>query len=183
MRFRPVRLGMFAVALISLFPYASQAQSPVQQKTWFITGAAGVAAGSVGDDTNASLVITGAAAYPLTPEIVAEGELGHVLDLAPDAANLDESLTTVHGSLLYLFNTSYKLTPYVAGGLGLGKLSISTPAGDASRNEFGVNVGAGVMYPLGNATSLRGDFRVFKHIDNFPTVWRFTGGIVVRIGT
>jgi hypothetical protein len=25
--------------------------------------------------------------------------------------------------------------------------------------------------------------RVFKHIDNVPTVWRFTGGVSIRIGT
>src|SRR5689334_24133805 len=134
MRFGPVRLGMFAAVLMSLFPYAAQAQSPIQQKTWLVTGAAGVAAGSVDDDSNASLVISGAAAYPVNAEIVVEGELGHVLDLAPDSAAVDESMTTVHGSLLYLFNTSYKLTPYVAGGLGVGKLSIKTPAVDASRN-------------------------------------------------
>ena len=179
MRFGPVRLGMFAALVLSLFPYVAQAQSPVAQNTWFVTGSAGVA---VDDDGNASLVVAGAAAYPVTPQVVIEGELGHVLDLAPDAPDVDASLTTVHGSLLYLFNTSYKLTPYVAGGLGVAKLAIDTPLGNASRNEFGINLGAGVMYPLSSGTSLRGDFRYFKHIDEFPTVWRFMGGIAVRIG-
>jgi opacity protein-like surface antigen len=84
---------------------------------------------------------------------------------------------------LYLFNTSYRLTPYVAAGLGAAKYSVNTPAGDASATEFGVNLGAGVLYPLGSGTSVRGDFRYFKHIDNLPTVWRFMGGLSIRIGS
>lgn len=179
MRFGLVRPGMVAVVLMLLSPCAAWAQSPVQQKTWFVTGSAGVA---VDSDSNASLVVSGAAAYPVTKELVIEGELGHVLDLAPDDPDVDASVTTAHGSLLYLFNTDFKLTPYVAAGMGVAKLSIDTPAGDGSRNEFGVNVGAGVMYPVSRGLAVRGDFRVFKHIDEFPTIWRFTGGLAVRIG-
>jgi hypothetical protein len=155
-------------------------ESPVQPKTWFVTGAAGVGFDS---DADASFVVSGAAAYPITQKIAIEGELGHALDLAPDDAGVDASLTTVHGNLLYLFNTAYKLTPYVAGGLGMAKYSVNTPAGDASANEFGINLGAGVLYPLSSGTSVRGDFRYFKHIDDLPTLWRFTGGISIRIGS
>jgi opacity protein-like surface antigen len=165
---------------MALFPFAAHAQSPITPKTWFVTGEAGV---GVDNDGDASLAVAGAAAYPVTAQIAIEGELGHVLDLAPDDAAVDTSMTTVHGSLLYLFNTSYKLTPYVAAGLGLAKLSVNTPVVDVSATEFGINLGAGVLYPLSSGTSLRGDFRYFKHIDNLPTVWRFTGGLSVRIGS
>ena len=53
----------------------------------------------------------------------------------------------------------------------------------ASQTEFGFNLGAGVTYPIGRATYFRGDFRYFKHIDDVPSIWRFTGGIAVRIGS
>ena len=58
-----------------------------------------------------------------------------------------------------------------------------TPAGDASATEFGINLGGGVLYPLAGGASIRGDFRYFKHIDNLPTLYRFTGGIAFRIGS
>ena len=77
------------------------------------------------------------------------------------------------------------LTPYLAGGIGVGNYSVSVQAlpSDFSTTEFGFNLGGGVMYPFSNATSFRGDFRFFKHIDNVPSVWRFTAGISVRIGS
>jgi hypothetical protein len=180
MRFGTVRLVALAALLLSSFPDIAGAQAPLQRGTWLASGAAGVA---VDPDGNASFVVDVAAALPLNSQIALEGELGHVLDLAPDESTVDASVTTAHGNLLYLFNTSYVLTPYVTGGLGVGKFSVNTPAGDASRNEFGFNLGAGVFYPLAGGASIRGDFRYFKHIDDLPSVWRFTGGIAVRIGS
>lgn len=180
MRFGTVRLVALAVFLISSFPHVADAQAPLQKGTWIASGGAGVA---VDPDGNASFVVDVAAAFPLNGRVALEGELGHVLDLAPDESAVDTSITTAHGNLLYLFNTSYVLTPYVTGGLGIGKFSVNTPVGDASRNEFGFNLGAGVFYPLAGGTSIRGDFRYFKHIDDLPSVWRFTGGIAVRIGS
>jgi opacity protein-like surface antigen len=179
MRFGTVRLVMLAAFLISSFPTFAHAQAALQKGTWLASGGAGLALDS---DANASFAVNVAAAFPLNAQLAVEGELGHVLDLAPDDANVDASMTTAHGNVLYLFNTSYVLSPYVTGGLGVGKFSVNTPAGDGSRNEFGFNLGAGVFYPLSSGTSIRGDFRYFKHIDDLPSVWRFTGGVVVRIG-
>jgi opacity protein-like surface antigen len=180
MRFGTVRLMALAALLISSFPNIAHAQAALQKGTWIASGAAGLALDS---DANASFAVDVAAAFPLNARLAVEGELGHVLDLAPDNSAVDASMTTAHGNLLYLFNTSYVLSPYVTGGLGVGKFSVSTPAGDASQNEFGFNLGAGVLYPLAGGASIRGDFRYFKHIDDLPTVWRFTGGIAVRIGS
>jgi opacity protein-like surface antigen len=180
MRFGSVRLGFLAALLISLFPYVAHAQTTFQDGTWLASGAAGLALDA---DADASFAVDVAAAFPITTQFAVEGELGHVLDLAPDDSLLDTSFTTAHGDLLYLFNTSYKLTPYVAAGLGVGKFSVDTPAGDASATEFGINLGGGVLYPLAGGASIRGDFRYFKHIDNLPTLYRFTGGIAFRIGS
>ena len=169
-----------ALAALLLVPAAARAQSALPPETWLVTGLAGVA---IDDDGNASLTIAGAAGYPLTDTLAIEGELGHVLDMAPDTPGADISLTTVHGNLLYLFDTSYVLTPYLTAGLGVGKLSVDAPPVSGSRTEFGFNLGGGVLYPLNNGVSVRGDFRFFKHIDDVPSVWRIAGGISVRIGS
>ena len=180
MRFGTVRLGLLAALLVSLVPHIAHAQTPFQDGTWLASGAAGIAFDPDGD---ASFVVDVGAAFPLSDQFALEGELGHVLDLAPDNSEIDASVTTAHGSLLYLVNTSYKLTPYLGAGLGVGKFAVNTPAGEGSATEFGFNLGAGVLYPLSGGASVRGDFRYFKHIDNLPSVWRITGGIAVRIGS
>ena len=180
MRFGTVRLAALAAFLISAFPNIAHAQAPLQKGTWLASGGAGLALDS---DANASFAVNVAAAFPLTTTIALEGELGHVLDLVPDDADVDASMTTAHANLLYLFDTSYVLTPYLTGGLGVAKFSMNRPEGEDNATEFGFNLGAGVLYPLAGGASIRGDFRYFKHIDNLPTIWRFTGGIAVRLGS
>jgi hypothetical protein len=182
MRSRLIHTGVLAALLVALIPHLAQAQTALQPQTWVISGMAGAA---VVPDASNSMTIAGAAAYPLTSQVAIEGELGHVLDISPDTAAVDTSVTTVHGSALYLIDTDYVLTPYVAAGLGAGKYAINTKmgGGDFSTTEFGFNLGGGVFYPLGGATLLRGDIRFFKHIDNVPSVWRLAAGVSVRLGS
>ncbi|MGH9240328.1 MAG: outer membrane beta-barrel protein [Vicinamibacterales bacterium] len=178
-RIAPVMI-LAAVVLASV-PDAAHAQPPLQRDTWLLSGALGLALDA---DANGSLTMHGAAAFPFTSELAVEGELGHVFDISPGNVGVDVSLTTVHGSMLYFINTPYVLTPYLAAGLGLGKYAVDVEGGpDFSTTELGFNLGAGVTYPLNNTTAFRGDFRYFKHIDDVPSVWRFTAGIAVRFGT
>jgi hypothetical protein len=180
MRFGLIPVICLAGVLLGAMPEAAQAQSPVQRDSVLVTGTIGLALDA---DADPSLSIAGAAAYAITDLLAVEGELGHVFDMAPGDANVDASLTTVHASALYFFNTEYVLTPYVAGGLGLGKFSVDVnPSGSIGQTELGFNLGGGAMYPLGGAL-IRGDFRYFKHIDNVPSVWRFSLGVSVRIGS
>ena len=180
-----MRVGMapvviLATVLLASVPDAAQAQPPLQRDTWLLSGALGLALDA---DASPSLTINGAAAFPLTPVLAIEGELGHVFDIAPGNVNVDSSLTTVHATALYFFNTSYVLTPYVAAGIGLGKYSTDVGATSFGSTEIGFNLGGGVTYPLRGATYFRGDFRYFKHIDDVPSVWRFAAGVAVRIGS
>jgi opacity protein-like surface antigen len=180
MRFRIAPAMILAAVVLTSAPDVAQAQPPLQRDTWLLSGALGLA---VDADANGSLTMHGAAAFPLTTELAVEGELGHVFDISPGNVGVDVSLTTVHGSVLYFINTEYVLTPYLAAGLGLGKYSVDVEgAGSFSTTELGFNLGAGVSYPLGNATAFRGDFRYFKHIDDVPSIWRFTAGVSVRFG-
>jgi len=181
MRFAMAPVVILAAVLMMAVPEIAHAQPPLSRDTWLISGALGLALDA---DANASLTVHGAAAYPLTSELAIEGELGHVFDMAPGNVSVDASLTTFHATALYFLNTSYVLTPYLAAGIGAGKFSIDFPgSAKFSQTEIGFNLGGGVTYPVGKASYFRGDFRYFKHIDDVPSVWRFTGGIAVRIGS
>jgi len=183
MRFAIAPVAILAAVLLMGAPDAAHAQPPLQRDTWLLSGALGLA---IDADGNSSLALAGAAAFPLTSALAVEGELGHVLDISPGNVDVDTSLTTVHGSILYFVNTPYVLTPYLAAGLGVGKYSSevkTAPPSDFSTTEFGFNLGAGVTYPLNGSTYFRGDFRYFKHIDDVPSVWRFAAGVAVRIGS
>ena len=183
MRFGMVPAGLLTALLITFIPHDALAQAALQPRTWVVSGLAGLA---IVPDASNSLAIAGAAAYPFTPRVAVEGELGHVVDISPNTAAVDTSVTTVHGSALYTFDTDYVLTPYVAAGIGFAKYAIdvkSPPPADFSTTEFGFSLGGGVLYPLGGAALVRGDFRYFKHIDNVPSVWRLAAGISVRLGS
>jgi len=180
MRFAMAPVVILAAVLMTAAPDVAHAQPPLQKDTWLVSGALGLALDA---DASPSLTMHGAAAFPLTKELAIEGELGHVFDIAPGNVTVDASLTTFHATALYFINTSYVLTPYLAAGIGAGKYSVEVGTADFSTTEVGFNLGAGVTYPLGKATFFRGDFRYFKHIDDVPSVWRFTGGIAVRIGS
>jgi hypothetical protein len=180
MRFGSVRVICLMGVLLTAVPVAAQAQSPLQPQAALVSAAIALALDA---DADPSLAIAGAAAYPLTEFLAVEGELAHVFDMAPGDADVDSSLTTVHASALYFLDTAYVLTPYVAGGLGLGKFShdVRNPPASIGRTELGFNLGGGVTYPLG-AAFIRGDFRYFKHIDDVPSVWRFGVGVSFRVG-
>ena len=164
---------------VALAPGSASAQSPLEGE-WFLSPAIGIA---LDPDADVSLTISGAVGYPVTPVVALEGELGHVFDMAPGDRDVDSSLTTVHGSVLYFFESDYVATPYVAVGLGVGRFShqVVLPPASIEATEVGFDLGGGVTYPLQNSMWLRGDFRYFKHIDNIPSAWRFSGSVVLRV--
>ena len=166
---------------LAAVPGVALAQSPLASDTWLLTPSIGFA---FDPDANITLSASVAAAYPVTPNIAVEGELGHLFDMASDDADVDSSLTTVHAAMLYFFDTDYALTPYLAAGLGIGHFSheVLFPRLSIDSNEIGFNLGGGVTYPIADAAWLRGDFRFFKHIDNVPSAWRFSAGITLRLG-
>jgi opacity protein-like surface antigen len=172
-------LPLLLAFLLATVP--ARAQSPLATDTWTVTPFIGLA---LDPDADPSLTLAGAVAFPLTEMLAIEGELGHVFDMAPDDADVDSSLTTVHASLLAFFESDFVLTPYLAGGIGLGKFShqVTTPPLEIKGTEIGFNVGGGVAYRAGDSVWMRADVRYFRHIDNMPSIWRFAGGVTVRVG-
>jgi hypothetical protein len=179
---RLVRVALTAFSVLMVLPQASFAQqSLLEEPAWLVTPILGLA---IDEDADPSLTIAGALAHRITNRIAVEGELGHVFDLAPGDADVDSSLTTVHGSVLYALATEYLVAPYVVGGIGVAKFrhEVTAPPASIRQTEIGFNLGGGITYPLSDRTSARGDFRFFKHIDDVPTVWRFAVAVTIRIG-
>ena len=171
-----------AAWLLVLVPHVARAQAPTEAgAAWLLSPSLGFA---LDPDADASLTIGGALGYPLTSTIAVEGELAHAFDLASGDPDVDSSLTTVHGSVLYFFPTEFELTAYAAAGLGVAKFAhdVTEPPDSMGSTEIGFNLGGGVTYPVNESIWVRGDVRVLKHIDDVPTIWRFTGGVTLRLG-
>ena len=179
---RTLTVSFVAVYLFFLAPGIASAQAPTEAGgAWLLSPSLGLV---LDEDAEASLGIGGALGYPVTSTVAVEGELGYAFDLAPGDADVDSSLATVHGSVLLFFPSDFELTPYVAGGLGFARFAhdVRVPPASIGSTEVGVNAGGGVVYPVDDAIWIRADVRVFKHIDDVPTVWRFAGGVTLRLG-
>jgi hypothetical protein len=177
---RFVLINTLAAACLALWPATAKAQSPLESGGWIVSPLLGI---TFDPDADPSLNVAVAAGYPLTPTLAIEGELGHVFDMAPDDRDVDSSLTTVHAALVYFFESDYVVVPYVAGGLGLGRFShqVTRPPASIDATEVGFNLGGGITLPVADRAWFRGDFRYFKHIDEIPSTWRFSAGVVLTV--
>ena len=117
-----------------------------------------------------------------------------------DLPDLDNNAMTVMGNIIVgipIGGTSGAgVRPYVTGGLGLIRTSIENVLLDDSftSNEFGFNLGAGVMGYFSDHVGIRGDVRYFRNItggdadDVFDSdfdlgdfdFWRASVGLVIR---
>ncbi len=97
-----MRRHLVVLVCLTAWPGLASAQSPLAPDTWILSPSIGIA---LNPDADASLSAAVAAAYPLTSTFAVEGELGHLFDMASDDPDVDSSLTTVHGSLLYFLET------------------------------------------------------------------------------
>jgi len=174
------RLVVLAFLALTTIPSLARAQSPIQGGAWTVSPMLGVA---FVPDADTTLSVSGAVDYHLTDVLALEGELGHLVDMVSDNADVDSSLTTAHASLLYIFDSDFAVRPYVAAGIGAGHYSIDVrvPRDNFDTTELGFNLGAGVIYPVDSRLGVRGDFRYFKHIDNVLSAWRFSGGVTFQI--
>jgi len=104
-----------------------------------------------------------------------ELEVSYAKDFFGEAPGFNSSVLTLMGNLIVGPQIG-PVRPYATGGLGLIKSHISTDPDvllDATNNDFGWNIGGGLIVFLGENIGVRGDIRHFHsfqdlEILNFP---------------
>jgi opacity protein-like surface antigen len=188
MRRKTLRLaGLVAVAFLAWAPSA--------RAEGFVVPWAGVHFGD-GD-------IDGRSSFGASAGYMGAGIIGGEFDFgySPnffDLDDIDNHAMTVMGNVIVgipIGGTSGAgIRPYVTGGLGLIRTKVDTLLENDASNEFGFNLGAGVMGYFSDHVGLRGDVRYFRNItggdadDLFDSdfdlgdfdFWRASIGLVIR---
>ena len=119
-------------------------------------------------------------------------DLGYAPDFIGTTGVGNNNVTSLMGNLMFL--TPGRTRLYASGGLGLMKTRVEDAHGffRVDSNDFGVNLGGGVMLFPGDAIGLRADVRYFRNLtDPEPdaefdvdlgglSFWQATGGITFR---
>jgi opacity protein-like surface antigen len=99
-----------------------------------------------------------------------EEEFGYAKDFFGEAPQFSSSVLTVMSNLMIIPNVG-PVRPYVTGGLGLIKthVDINTPSTvfSADNNNFGWDIGGGVMVLFSKHVGIRGDIRYFHSFQTF----------------
>jgi opacity protein-like surface antigen len=190
MRRRMKALVLTAVVAVVWTPAQARAEGFVSP--WLGVNFAGGESGEEGDyavGVNAGYmgagIIGGEIEFGYSPDFFGEAADNHELDLMGNViVGIPIGGTTGGG-----------LRPYVTGGLGLVRTSFESSFIDSlGSNDFGFNLGVGVMGYFSDHFGLRGDIRYFRTVNSedfddpgFPDVdlgefhfWRASVGVVFR---
>jgi hypothetical protein len=146
-----------------------------------------------GDTPKSHLVYGGSLAFTARTGLGFEVDFG----LAPDFFDSDDfevpdsNLTTLMGNIMFSGAVGGNSRIYGSAGGGLMKSSVNDADDffDVSRNDFGVNAGAGIIVGVSDKIGIRGDIRYFRNIgDEEPdnefdidfgsfSYWRGTAGL------
>jgi len=167
--------GALALTVFTLAPAKASADWLF---TPFIGGTFGGSAkitdigGDVTDEFNRKLTYGGSLAYLGGGIVGFEVDFGYSPNFfgvdSNDSLNLigDGNVTTLMGNLM-LAGPKAPIRPYASGGVGLIKTSVDNPSDlFEGNNNFGFNVGAGLMGFFSDNIGLRGDIRFFRAVNN-----------------
>jgi opacity protein-like surface antigen len=178
------RIAPVLFAALMWSPSPAVAQSVAQPKTWTVTPFIDLAVGT--NAPTGSGGIGAAVGYDLTSNLGVEGELGRLFDVSGDDENIDWSVTSFSGNVIYHFDV-VRVTPYATVGLGFSRSSVHVDHPDPvalvqpSSTEVTVNFGGGVKYPISDRLLARADLRRFQANDLAPDYWRIYGGLTFVI--
>jgi opacity protein-like surface antigen len=178
--------------------------APSAQADWILTPYAGIVfGGDLGIEGNDNLDLDQRhGVYGLGLGYMGDSALGFEVDFgySPDFFGGDDSivpdnnLTTLMANLVLNAPLGASGRVYLSAGGGLMKSSVNDTEDffDVSRNDFGVDAGVGIIFPLGESFGLRGDVRYFRNIgdpepdDEFDLdfgsfdFWRATAGLSIN---
>lgn len=170
------------VSFAALTAHAAHAQTVAEPNTVTVTPFLSASFGVSGNLDN-SIGLGVGVGYDLTPNLGVEFELGHVFDVVGKDDNLDWSLTTYSGNLLYYFNRVPRVLPYATFGIGWERSNLDFDVIDPtvitipSSTEIAWNVGGGAKMELNDRLLVRGDIRRFQVNDLAPDHWRAYAGL------
>lgn len=161
---------LLAALLVGAQPARAQESQPVKVTPFIAFGTAG--APPVG------VLVT----VPLTTTLSAEIEVAYGRG-AGDIHAMSSSL-----SLLQNLPKVGRLTPYIAGGIGVSQFGapvlapLGPPIGTVSRLAFTLNAGAGLKVPLRSGLDFRTDVRYFDSLGKGSDQFRIANGISFDTG-
>lgn len=146
---------LMTFGLVAFSPNAVQAEG-------LLTGLAGV---TFGGDTTSE-----ATTYGFGLAATAGGVFGFEIDVATttnilgeEAVVGDSAITTVMGNLMV--GLGGPVRPYVTGGAGLIRSTVDgLSMGSVASNDFGVNIGGGIIGFVTDHVGIRGDLRYFRSV-------------------
>ena len=132
--------------------------------------------GFIGGDSNCSSVsncenkrITGGVAFGALGRVAGfEAELGYIKNFLGDAPGFDSSMLTLMGNLMIAPRIG-PVRPYGLFGVGLMRSNASLTLANllvSDNNDFGWDVGGGLMIFFGSHVGIRGDIRRFQSLQD-----------------
>jgi opacity protein-like surface antigen len=150
-----------AAAIVAATPEPAAAQGFISPFIGFDYGGnSGCPTATGCEDKNSNLGVAGG---KLAAIAGAEVEFGYARDFFGDTPGVDSSVLTLMFNVLVGPKIA-AVRPFLLGGVGLMKSHVELTAGSLldSSNNFGWNIGGGVMIMFGDHVGVRGDVRRFK---------------------
>jgi opacity protein-like surface antigen len=157
---------LLTLAISVLAPARANAQGYISPFIGFdFGGDSGCPTASDCDDKNSNLGVSGGKLGALAG---IEVELGYARNFFGELPGVDNSVLTLMTNVIVGPKIG-AIRPFVLGGVGLMKSHVEFDAGSLldSSNDFGWNIGGGVMLMFGDHIGVRGDLRRFKSFSEF----------------
>lgn len=119
--------------------------------------------------------------YNFSDRVGAEAMFGYVLAESKDPSYPETDAYSYGIDVLYHFNPTGKLVPFVAGGLGGTMLNRPAP-GLSDPSDWLYNVGGGIKYFINDTVALRGDIRDVMIPTDSVGNWVYTVGVTFLLG-
>ena len=152
---------MFALGIFALSPRPAAAQGFISPFIGFDYGGdSGCPTASDCEDKHSNLGVSGGKLGAIAG---AEVEFAYARDFFGDTPGVDSSVLTLMTNVIVGPRIGV-IRPFVLGGVGLIKSHVELDAGSLldSSNNFGWNIGGGLMLMFGEHVGVRGDIRRFK---------------------
>lgn len=170
--------------------YAQEADSPVRPEQWTVTPMLGFVIG--GDIEGGGIGVGVAGGYNYNSRLRFEGEFMILPSVEQDVlVDIDSTIWTLTGNVLYHFVDGGPTAPYVAGGIGIGRGTTDLDEADPllvqlgldeSSTELVFTIGGGVAHRLNERFSIRGDLRYSTGDDLVSDFFRVFAGLTIDVG-